>query len=522
MIADKFNNTCYFRLVTTTKLSDLDLNQRLCYSALLTEGDGLTQEGVSTLSGLDAKGTAAAALKALTGHGLVVQKGRLWVALEPTRGHEAWFVMAIKDKNWRRQFAHTKLYMRSDDCALTLRQVVVYSTLISLAKGSKDRPDLPPDCRGRVCDGLTHEYLSLITGIGVRTVKATIHKLADLKLARSFRSTLRSRFALVLLEPDDEAISWFLDKEAESYPGLFEFVSCEAQPLEEDAVQLEHEDVIGQEPGSMDMPPEAAQTSELPPEVLLGRRTLELPIQAVEIEILPPVSETGSEANEPQELHRRRDEDVRLEMEQVIREVLLGLGYSEKAVATLSRSFDKRFLPSFDAYKKMIHDAEATFRRNRSEGKYASVRTSELLLVEWLDHHRREAVEGLDRFLEAHDRRAYEQRVRLVGRAALDRPWEDYADPMTAPFDARFLTERVDGGEKFWDSWGRDYGQEACRKSLMALPRVRIDEMVVEAGRIEPEDFEARLREIVPPKPVFKKPTEEEMFEALRAELDAA
>ena len=86
MIADKLNNKQYLRLVTSTKTSPLDLNQRLAYSALLTKADGLSQGAVSLLTGLDAKGTVAAALKALARHGLAVQHVNQWFSLEPNEG----------------------------------------------------------------------------------------------------------------------------------------------------------------------------------------------------------------------------------------------------------------------------------------------------------------------------------------------------------------------------------------------------------------------------------------------------
>ena len=524
MIADKLNNKQYLRLVTSTKTSPLDLSQRLAYSALLSKADGLSQGAVSLLTGLDAKGTVAAALKVLSRHGLAVQDVNHWLPLEPNEGRKDWFSIAIKDEHWRNRLAYTKLYRRAEECPLTLRQVVVYSTLISLAKGSKDRKDLPERHRGRVCDGLTFEYISLISSVGVKTVRSTIDKLAEMKLAKSFASTLRSRFALVLLIPKDEAMPWFLDKEAESYPGLFEFVDDEAQLVEEDADHYERADTVGRRPESMNQLTEAVQAPGLPPKVSIPewKRTSKQPIQGVEAKTLPTVSGMKPETSDPLERHRLHVLGVRLGKEQEIKQILLGFGYSEPSAAKLSGSFDRSGLPSFDAYRKMIHDAEATFRRNRSEGRYPNVRTSELLLVKWLDHHRQEAVEKLDRFLEAHDQKAWQQRLSDIGRAALERAWEKYADPLTAPFDARLFAERVADGERLWIGWERDYGEDACRRALINLNRVRIEEMLVEPGRIEPEEFILRLRTIAPPRTILRKPSEDEMYEAWQAEMRGA
>lgn len=56
----------------------------------------------------------------------------------------------------------------------------------------------------------------------------------------------------------------------------------------------------------------------------------------------------------------------------------------------------------------------------------------------------------------------------------------------------------------------------------MGLARVRIDEMLIESGRLEPEVFEERLVALAPPKPMPRRMTEEEMYEAWKAEPEAA
>ncbi len=525
MITHKFNNKQRLRLVKTTGDSPLNLNQRLAYSALLTDEKGLSQEGVSSLTGLDAKGTVAAALKALVKDGLAERLGGRWVAIEPAGDRHKWFTTSIKEKDWRRRFDYSKLYRLAGDCPLTLKQGVVYSMLLSLARNSVKRQDLPQGSRGRVCDGLTYEYLSLLTGVGVKTVRGTIDLLDDLKLAKFFPSTLRSRFALVLLDPTDEVLTWFEDKGAESYPGLIEYLDGR-QPL------VASDDLTLADEGSDPKPPldglvghrKAAKRSKSIASAFASvpEQLPECPQQRDEPEILPTIPESRSGSGDVIEILRAQAAELRRDQEREIEAILLGFGYAEKVVATLGRSFDRPGLPTFDDFKGMIHDAEATFRRNKAEGKYSSVRTSELLLVKWLDNHRREAVEGLDRFIEAHDHRAWKQRLSNIKRPALERPWEDYDDPMTAPFDARLFAERIDGGEIGWDGWGRDYGQDVCRRALVGLVRVPIDGLLIEPGRIEPEDFERRLRSIAPPRSVVRKPTEEEMYEALRAEMSAA
>src|SRR4051794_14246925 len=128
---EKLNSKRYLRLVTTTKDSPLGLNERLTYSALLTNSDGMTQEGISSVTGLDAKGTVAAALEALLGHGLAACSGRRWVGLEPVAQRSSWFSTGPGDKRWERRLAFTKLFQRSPACPLSVRQNVVYSLLLS-------------------------------------------------------------------------------------------------------------------------------------------------------------------------------------------------------------------------------------------------------------------------------------------------------------------------------------------------------------------------------------------------------
>ena len=525
MITQKFNNKKRLRLVNTTGDSPLNLNQRLAYSALLTDEKGLSQEGISSLTGLDAKGTVAAALEALAGHGLAERLGGRWVAVEPAGDRANWFTTSIKDKDWRRHFAYSKLYQLAGNRPLTLRQNVVYSILMSLASNSSKRQVLPQSFRGRVCEGLTYEYLSLLTGVGVKTVKVAINRLSDLKLVMCFPSTLRSRFALALLEPTDEVLSWFLDKGVEVYPGLIEFVvSLEAEPhaeVEFVAAPLAESGPILQEAARSRKAAKRSKplAKETIPEPF---RVPEEPFQKAEHEILPPASEPEKHSSDPLERHRGRVASLRLGQAGEIRDILLSYGHSQEVVARLIESLGEPGLPDFDSLKAMIHEAEKTFRKNQSEGRYASVRTSERLLESWLEAHRKRAVEKHEKAIAATDLMAWNQRLGLVGRAVLEGPWEVYDDPMTAPFDARLFAERIDGGEVSWDGWGRDYGQDVCRRALVGLVRVRIDEVLVEDGRLEPEDFEVRLRSIAPPRARVRKPTQDEMYEAWLAELDAA
>lgn len=522
----KLNSKLHLRLVTTTQASPLTLNERLVYSALLSNADGLTQEGVSSITHLDAKGTVAAALVSLAEHRLAEKQGHRWVALEPDVERSGWFHLGPKGKTWQRRFAYTKLYERSPNCPLTTRQNVIFCTLLSLAAKTSDREDLPQACRGRVCDGLTYEYLAALTGVGVKTVTKTIGLLAELKLAKPFRSTLRTRFALALLEPSDEAVSWFLDKDAEVYPGLDEFLSIQ--------------DVGVQATGTLDVPDidhdtaeravcrKAAKrskaNSEKPEPEAEPERSHEEPDHGAEPEpeVLPPVPDHHLDQPDPIELRCLQAAEHRRGQERHIEAILLGYGYASGVSDKLSRAFDKPGLPAYGAYKAMIQAAEETFQRNRAGGKYAKVRTSELLLVKWLDHHRRDAFEKADRRLQAHDLTVLNQRLSLVGRTVLERPWEDYEDPITAPFDARLFTERVSGGEIRWDSWGRNFGEQECRRVLVGLPRVRIDEVLEEDGRLEPDEFVERLRAIAPPRSVPRRMTEEEMYQAIKAEMEAA
>lgn len=523
---DKLNSNRHLRLVTTTQASPLNLNERLVYSALLTHADGLSQAAVSFITGLDAKGTVAATVKSLAGIKLAEGQGRLWVALEPKEERACWFHPGPKAKDWRRSFGYTKLYQRATDCPLTLRQNVVYCTLLSLAAKSSSRKDLPQAIRGRFCNGLTYEYIAALTGVGVKTVTMTIGMLGNLNLSRLFPATDRSRFALVMMEPTDEALAWYVDKESESYPGLTEYLSGQDDVAQVtgtlDVAALVHEMDQGSEEGAGHRKAAKrakAQTEKSTPKVEPERLPKE-PARP-EPEVLPPVTDTRLDPPDPIEIRRRQAEELRLGREHEIEAILLGYGYDDGVADKLSRAFDKPGLPAYDAYVTMIHDAEVTFQKNKSEGRYAKVRTSELLLDKRLEIHRKEALERAERNLQVHDRTVLNQRLSLVGRTALERSWEDYEDPMTAPFDARLFAERVASSELRWDWWGRDYGEQACRQAVVGLPRVRIDEVLVEDGRIEPDEFVERLVRIAPPRPLPKRMTEDEMYEAWQAGMSA-
>jgi hypothetical protein len=181
------------RIVNRTAQNPLPFNALLVYSCLVlraTHGKGASNHQLRMATGLHESTAIPAALQRLARCGLVVKKGKYWLALEPVGETTAWFKNRkdSRDQAWHRRFSYWWMGLRSKNSPLTTKQNAVYFKLVDVCSSARWR---------------TQKGVQRLLGLDRKTVRSALAKLRTHGLVKD---------GLSPIEPTDAHLDWFRGK----------------------------------------------------------------------------------------------------------------------------------------------------------------------------------------------------------------------------------------------------------------------------------------------------------------------